>query len=373
MPMSRRLSAVAAGCCQQDMRVLGAAAAARLCAPAAAIARSRGLVRGDRRLAKELLCATQCAALWQSRPATWLTVSPGTAHGGGRRLVTSAAQQASEDEAMRYEMKTQVEHVLHRPDVYVGSMETTERQMLVYNVKTRQAEFRPVKYVPGLLKLFDEIIVNAADNKIRDPSMDRIEVTIDEKRNVISVWNNGKGIPVIRHAQYEGIYIPELVMGNLLAGSNFDDSEKRLGGGRHGYGAKLTNIFSNAFTVETGDSVRQLLYRQTWRDNMSVREPAALTPLAAGTMDYTRVTFSVDIARFSKQAKKLDKDIVALWARRVLDVAGCNPGIKCFLNGRLVKVSSQLARTLFPLLTHEERVDAPRKHVMRQYPYPSAG
>ena len=101
---------------------------------------------------------------------------------------------------MRYEMKTQVEHVLHRPDVYVGSMETTERQMLVYNVKTRQVEFRPVKYVPGLLKLFDEIIVNAADNKIRDLSMDRIEVTIDEKRNVISVWNNGKGIPVIRHA-----------------------------------------------------------------------------------------------------------------------------------------------------------------------------
>jgi DNA topoisomerase-2 len=182
------------------MRVLGAAAAAKLCAPAAAIARSRGLVRGDRSLAKQLLCATQGAALWQSRPATWLTVSPGTAHGGGRRLVTSAAQQASEDEAMRYEMKTQVEHVLHRPDVYVGSMETTERQMLVYNVKTRQAEFRPVKYVPGLLKLFDEIIVNAADNKIRDPSMDRIEVTIDEKRNVISVWNNGKGIPVIRHA-----------------------------------------------------------------------------------------------------------------------------------------------------------------------------
>ena len=89
---------------------------------------------------------------------------------------------------------------------------------------------------------------------------------------------------------------------------------------------------------------------QTWRDNMSVREPAAITPLAAGTMDYTRVTFSVDIARFSKQTKKLNKDIVALWARRVLDVAGCNPGIKCFLNGRLVKVSSQLARTLFPLL-----------------------
>ena len=78
---------------------------------------------------------------------------------------------------MQYEMKTQVEHVLHRPDVYVGSMETTERQMLVYNVKTRQAEFRPVKYVPGLLKLFDEIMVNAADNKQRDGNMSGMYLT----------------------------------------------------------------------------------------------------------------------------------------------------------------------------------------------------
>lgn len=45
--------------------------------------------------------------------------------------------------------------------------------------------------VPGLYKIFDEILVNAADNKQRDASMDRLEVSIDPEANVISVCNNG--------------------------------------------------------------------------------------------------------------------------------------------------------------------------------------
>lgn len=36
--------------------------------------------------------------------------------------------------------------------------------------------------VPGLYKIFDEIIVNASDNKQRDPSMDTIKVAIDQVR-----------------------------------------------------------------------------------------------------------------------------------------------------------------------------------------------
>jgi DNA topoisomerase-2 len=205
---------------------------------------------------------------------------------------SSDSSNGGDAEAMQYQKKTPVEHILHRPDVYVGSMEATECEMLVYDMESKKVEFRSVNYVPGLLKLFDEILVNAADNKIRDPSMDRIEVTIKEHTNTVSIWNNGKGIPVIKHAQYEEMYVPELIMGNLLAGSNFDDTQKRLGGGRHGYGAKLTNIFSTAFTVETADSVRKLLYKQTWRNNMSVCEQAEISPMGPGSTDYTRVTFT---------------------------------------------------------------------------------
>ena len=66
-------------------------------------------------------------------------------------------------------------------------------------------------------QIFDEIIVNAADNKQRDPSMNRIEVTIDEEEGSIRVWNNGSGIPVVVHQEHQ-IYVPELIFGNLLTG-----------------------------------------------------------------------------------------------------------------------------------------------------------
>ena len=58
---------------------------------------------------------------------------------------------------------------------------------------------RELTYVPGLYKIFDEILVNAADNKVRDPNMSCIKITINPEANEIKVWNNGKGIPVVHH------------------------------------------------------------------------------------------------------------------------------------------------------------------------------
>ena len=85
---------------------------------------------------------------------------------------------------------------------------------------------RTVNYAPGLFKIFDEILVNAADNKQRDPTMDKLEVTIDAEANTISVFNNGKGIPIQLHKD-EGVYVPTLLFGHLLTGSNFDDGQKK--------------------------------------------------------------------------------------------------------------------------------------------------
>ena len=118
--------------------------------------------------------------------------------------------------------------------------------MWVYDKDSEQIVQREVTYVPGLYKIFDEIVVNAADNKQRDPTMDRINVTVDQEAGTISVWNNGNGIPVVMHST-EKMYVPELIFGHLLTGSNFDDDEKKTTGGRNGYGAKLANIFSSQF------------------------------------------------------------------------------------------------------------------------------
>lgn len=121
--------------------------------------------------------------------------------------------------------------------------------------------YRPVNYVPGLYKIFDEIIVNAADNKVRDPSMNTMKINIDKEANRISIYNNGRGIPIEVH-KTEGVYVPELIFGHLLTSSNYDDDEKKMTGGRNGYGAKLCNIFSTEFTVETADSISGKKFKQ---------------------------------------------------------------------------------------------------------------
>jgi len=119
-----------------------------------------------------------------------------------------------------YQKKTQLEHILIRPDTYIGSVEMTTNTLWVLSENEEHFESRQIEFVPGLYKIFDEIIVNAADNYQRDNSMDTIKVKIDEEKNFISVWNNGKGIPVQIHNEYK-IYVPELIFGHLLSGLFF--------------------------------------------------------------------------------------------------------------------------------------------------------
>lgn len=102
------------------------------------------------------------------------------------------------------------------------------------------------------MKIFDEILVNARDHYVNDDSCDIIKVTIDISQNEISVMNNGKGIDIEMHKEHN-VYVPELIFGHLLTSTNYDDTEKRTTGGRNGYGAKLTNIFSNFFSISTVD------------------------------------------------------------------------------------------------------------------------
>ena len=98
--------------------------------------------------------------------------------------------------------------------------------------------------------------------------MTMIKVTIDKEKGTITVWNNGKGLPIQMH-QKEKVYVPELVFGHMLTSSNYDDSIKKVTGGRNGFGAKLTNIFSKEFKITTGDTKEKKLYSQVFKNNLS--------------------------------------------------------------------------------------------------------
>ena len=64
--------------------------------------------------------------------------------------------------------------------------------MHVWDADAKRIVLQPaLTWVPGLYKIFDEILVNAADNKRRDARMNTLRVTVDAAAGCLSVWNNG--------------------------------------------------------------------------------------------------------------------------------------------------------------------------------------
>lgn len=233
-----------------------------------------------------------------------------------------------------YQKKTQVEHILLRPDTYVGSVEKQDDQLWVWNSGKAEMESRNLTYVPALYKIFDEILVNAADNLQRDSKMNAISVDIDKKQGRIKVWNNGKGLPIQMHKEHK-VFVPELVFGHLLTSDNYDDAEKKVTGGRNGFGAKLTNIFSTRFIVETATKGKK--YKQKWTSNMSRKEKPEIRKHTGE--DFTCIEFWPDFSKFGM--KELEDDSQALMERRVYDLAGCS-GERCSvrLNGNQLGVNN---------------------------------
>jgi DNA topoisomerase II len=175
--------------------------------------------------------------------------------------------------------------------------------------------------------------------------MDKLDIVVDAASNTISVKNNGKGIPVVMHKEHK-CYVPTLIFGHLLTGSNFDDAEQKTTGGRNGYGAKLANIFSTMFMVECVDSENGLKFTQIFRDNMGKAEDPVIKTITSAEKkagDYTRIAFAPDLARF--KMTKLDEDTVSLLAKRAYDIAGsmaARPGKKLVvsLNEKKLQIKS---------------------------------
>ncbi|PWN50958.1 type II DNA topoisomerase [Violaceomyces palustris] len=250
------------------------------------------------------------------------------------KLPTPKKMSNGKTASQTYQKLSQLEHVLKRPDTYIGSVEKHTEDLWVYDPESKQMAYRKTTYVPGFYKIFDEILVNAADNKVRDPSMDQLKVTINKEEGSISVWNNGRGIPIEMHEK-EKIYIPELIFGNLLTSSNYDDDEAKVTGGRNGYGAKLANIYSSEFVVETADKKTEQKYRQVFSDNMHTKGKPKITKNSKKD-DYTCITFKPDLKRFGMES--IDSDIEGLMMKRVYDMAGTVKDVKVSLNGERLKV-----------------------------------
>lgn len=228
----------------------------------------------------------------------------------------------------KYKKLTDIEHVILRPGMYIGSIKPhTATKWVLGEEKMTQRE---LTYNPGFLKIFDEIITNSVDESKREGSkLNTIKVTI--KNDVISVWDNG-GIPVIKHQEHNE-WIPEMIFSNLKAGSNFDDDDSRTWAGTNGVGSVLVNIYSKKFTISTCDGKNQ--FDQTFTNNMRDRTEAKVVK---GTKKHTEITFATDFEKFGLE--NIDENHYKMIEKRIYDLAACNTSLKIYFNGTLINLNS---------------------------------
>lgn len=241
-------------------------------------------------------------------------------------------------DTLKYDKKTPREHVLIRPDTYIGSVEITEEEHWIYNEETKFIDKKKIKFSPGFLKIFDEVLVNASDASQNDKTCDTIKVEYNKEEGFISVWNNGDvGIPVEMHPEHK-MYVPSMIFGELLTGSNFDDTQERTTGGRNGLGSKLGNIFSTRFIVEVVDAKRKKKFVQEWSDNMLQVGKPVITDLK-NQKSSVKITFYPDFKRFG--IKDLNNDHYNLFYRRAIDICGMNENkLKVFFNDKKIDATN---------------------------------
>jgi DNA topoisomerase-2 len=242
-----------------------------------------------------------------------------------------------------YKKLSHREHVLELPDTYIGSVDTIDDMRWVYNSETQKMEFKSLKFNPGLYKIFDEVLVNARDAMVRSGNVKHLDVTVGIVDGVytISVKNDGEGIPIEIHKE-TNVYTPELIFGHLLTSGNYNKEEEKIVGGKNGYGAKLANIFSTKFVVETLHPTSGKSYSQTWTNNMSVCEKATLKK-ASSSKGYVNVTFSPDTKRFigAFNGPKLIEDMITVFNTRVLEIAAmAGKDVKVTYNGSELKTNT---------------------------------
>ena len=223
---------------------------------------------------------------------------------------------AIKDIGQKYQLLDEIEHVLKRPGMYIGSTKPhTSNEWILGDGGFFEKE--ELTYNPGFLKLFDEIISNSVDEHKLSGKINIIKVQADAA--TVSVWDNG-GIPVVQHPEHK-VWIPELIFANLRAGSNFDDTEGRTVAGTNGVGASLVNIFSDRFIVDTADGKNR--FYQTFVNHMADRTKAKISK---STQGFTEITYTPDLSQFGMTS--IDDAHIKMMRKRVIEIAAANPGLK---------------------------------------------
>ena len=197
----------------------------------------------------------------------------------------------------KYQQLTPRESVMQNPDQWAGAgYGLSSYNTICVDYSTAEINICSIRYSKLLYKMVDELIVNCLDQATLHKSVKKISIEFSEKLGIISVYNNGSFIPCVIDEK-EKKYIPEMIFCNLLSGSNFTKAtdKKTATGGKNGVGAKLANVFSTNFKLETVDSDNKVYYKQLCSRNMEITD----APIIVKSKDapYTKITILPDYSK----------------------------------------------------------------------------
>ena len=224
----------------------------------------------------------------------------------------------------KYKSMTEVEHILQKSGMWIGSINKEEKNMYIYDIDNCKMIFKTISYIPAVWKLVDEIISNSVDEFRRPENMGltNIIVTVD-KSGYITIRDNG-GIPVVKHKE-AGMYLPTFLFGNLRTSSNYNNNDDRNVVGTNGVGSSLTNVWSKEFEINTADGKNT--YHQSWSNNMSINDDLEIKKCTKKD-HYTETKFLLDFARLNETPNTcLSEDFINIIEKRCIDAAAANTGL----------------------------------------------
>jgi len=262
----------------------------------------------------------------------------------------------------KYQMKTDKQHILDNPNMYIGSTQSIDVVMNVFDDDVKKIVEKKIDMIPALYKLFDEAIINCRDHSVRMEQLisshsssqhigggetkeedekiypvTNIEVEVKEDGTIV-MMNDGNGIDIIKHPEHD-IWIPEMIFGHLRTSTNYDKNEKKIVGGVNGLGIKLIFIWSVFGEIETVDHIRKLKYTQTFENNLEIKSTPKI--VSCKTKPYTKITFNPDYERLGLSG--LTPDMISLFHKRVYDItAVTKKNVKVKFNRTLLPVKSFL-------------------------------
>lgn len=230
----------------------------------------------------------------------------------------------------KYTELSEVQHILIRPSMWVGSTKMEEKDMFIYNANIGKFEMKVVTYIPAMLKVVDEVISNSCDEYRRKDNMGLTElrVSISKETGEIIVRDNG-GIPIVKHKE-AGVYVPEFIFGRLRTSSNYDDNEDRNVIGTNGVGSSLCNVFSTYFEIESADGKNE--FHRSWSNNMETLNDDLKVTKCNKKTHFTQTRFKLDFSRFETDLNTFDDDFINIIHKRCIDAAAANPGLKVVFN-----------------------------------------